>query len=152
MANVQPNRYELKSTDGSSKVTYETSTLFGQPSLSLSQGSNPARNFTGSQIRTLSTEIGTLVTVTTFMTIDAGSTSFILLIPAIGLPSAAKSVEFTTDAIITSHRGPDSFPMNGVFESYQFIPMQGEASFVIALLETELRTTLSAALARAAGQ
>jgi len=132
MPNVQPNSYVLTSTDGNTKVTYETSTFFGLPTLSLTQGGNPPRNFTGSQIRTLSTEIGTLVTVTTFMTIDTGSTSFSLLIPAIGLTSIGATVDFTTDAIVTSHSGPDSFPRSGVFERYEFIPMQGKASFLIA--------------------
>jgi hypothetical protein len=66
------------------------------------------------------------------MTIDTGSTSFNLLIPAIGLTSIGATVDFTTDAIVTSHPGPDSFPRSGVFERYEFIPVQGKASFLIA--------------------
>jgi hypothetical protein len=146
MPNIQPNTYVLTSTDGNTKITYETWSFIGQvPSLSLTQGSGPARHFTGSQVRTLSTEIGTLVSVTTLMSIDTGSTSLSLLIPAIGLPGLVGGVAFTTDAVMTRHAGPDSFPRSGVFETYEFIPMKGEASFVLALLHPVLEQLSKAA-------
>jgi hypothetical protein len=135
MANIQPNRYALQSNDGSTKVDYETTTFIGQPVLNLTQGPGPVRHFSGSQIRTLNTEIGTLVTVTTHITIDTGSTSFSVLIPAISLSAVANQKKFTTEAIVTSHSGPNSVPSSGVHETYQFIPMKGEASFVLSLLE-----------------
>ncbi len=135
MANIQPNRYVLQSQDGKTKVEYETSNLIGQPSLNLTQGPGPIRHFTGSQIRTTSTEIGTLVTVTTHMTIDTGSTSFSILIPAISLNAVSDHKSFTTDAIVTAHSGPIAIPSAGVHETYQFIPMKGEANFVLALLQ-----------------
>src|SRR6185437_637759 len=83
MANIKPNRYVLQSSDGTTKVDYETSNLIGQPVLNLTQGPGPVRHFSGSQIRALDSEIGTLVTVTTHITVDTGSTSFSVLIPAI---------------------------------------------------------------------
>jgi len=135
MANIQPNRFVLQSDDGKTKVDYETSSFIGQPTLNLTQAPGPIRHFSGSQIRTLSTEIGTLVTVTTMMTIDTGSTSFSVLIPAITLASISEQQAFTTDAIITSHTGPNSFPATGVHERYQFIPLKGEANFLISLIE-----------------
>jgi len=134
MANIQPNRYILQSIDGKTKVDYETSSSIGQPTLNLTQGPGPIRHFTGSQIRTFNTEIGTLVTVTTQVTIDTGSTSFSVLIPAISLASVSDHKTFTTEAIVTSHSGPISVPLAGVHETYQFIPMRGEASFVITLV------------------
>ncbi len=139
MASVQPNRYSLQNSDGSTKVVYETSSLIGQPTLSLTEGGAAARNFSGAQIRVLATEIGSLVSVTTRMTIDTGSTSFSVLIPAISLPSLTSRQAFTTDAIVTSHSGPDSIPSTGVHERYQFIACTGEASFVLALEETVLK-------------
>ena len=135
MASILPNRFLLQSSDGKTKVDYETISFIGQPILNLTQGPGPIRHFAGSQIRVINTEIGTLVTVTTQITIDAGSTSFSVLIPAITLTSISDNKSFATEAIITSHSGPNSVPATGVHETYQFIPMKGHADFVFALLE-----------------
>jgi len=136
MANIKPNRFVLQSSDGTTKVDYETSSFIGQPSLNLMQGpGGPIRHFAGSQIRTLNSEIGTLVTVTTQITVDTGSTSFSVLIPAISLGAISEHKTFTTEAIITHHTGPNSVPATGVHETYKFIPLEGEASFILSLLE-----------------
>ena len=135
MANIQPNRFVLHSSDGKIKVDYEATSFIGQPVLNLTQGPGPIRHFAGSQIRRLNTEIGTLVSVTTQMTVDTGSTSFSILIPAITLTAVSGHQAFTTDAIITTHSGPNSVPSTGLHEKYHFVAMQGEASFVLALLE-----------------
>ena len=135
MANIQPNRFVMQSSDGKTKVDYETTSFIGQPILNLTQGPGPIRHFSGSQVRRVDTEIGTLVTVTTHLTIDTGSTSFSVLIPAITLTSASDQKAFTTDAIVTSHTGPNSIPSAGVHETYQFTQLKGEANFVFALLE-----------------
>jgi hypothetical protein len=138
MSNIRPNRYILEAHNGFDKVVYETSSFIGQPTLTLTLGSptSPARQFSGSQIRSVDTEIGTVVTVTTHLTIDAGSTSFSILIPAITLSSISDRVAFATEAIVTSHSGPIPVPKAGVHETYQFIPMKGEASFVFTVFET----------------
>lgn len=136
MANIQPNKYTLKSSDGNTTVDYETTSFIGQPTLNLKQGpGGPIRHFAGSQIRTLNTEVGTLITVTTHLTIDTGSTSFSVLIPAITLASTTDQGSFSTDAIVTAHTGPNSIPPTGVHERYQFIPLQGTASFVLTLFQ-----------------
>ena len=135
MANIQPNRFELQSNDGKTKVDYETASFIGQPVLNLSQGPGPIRHFTGSQIRRIDTEIGTLVSVTTQMSVDIGSTSFSILIPAITLTAISEHQAFTTEAIVTHHTGPNSVPTTGVHETYQFIPMKCQAIFVIAVFE-----------------
>lgn len=138
MANIQPNRFVLWSSDGKTKVDYETSSFIGQPTLNLTQGPSPTvliRHFAGSQIRIRNTEIGTLVSVTTQVSVDTGSTSFSILIPAITLTSVSEHKTFLTEAIVTSHSGPNSVPSTGVHETYQFIPLTGEASFVLSLLE-----------------
>lgn len=146
MANIRPNRYVLESGDGTIRVDYETTSFIGQPILNLTQGpGGPIRHFAGSQIRTRNTEIGTLVTVTTRLTTDTGSTSFSVLIPAISLTAVSDNKTFATEAIITSHAGPDSVPSAGVLETYTFIPLRGEATFVLTLLEP-----VTGALAQAA--
>jgi hypothetical protein len=139
MANIAPNRFVLQSADGKTKVDYETTSFVGSPVLNLTQGPGPIRHFAGSQIRTRNTEIGTLVSVTTQMTVDTGSTSFSVLIPAITLTSVSDHKTISTEAIITRHTGPNSVPITGVHETYQFVPLSGEASFVLALVEPLLR-------------
>jgi hypothetical protein len=83
----------------------------------------------------VATEVGTLVTVTTRLTIDTGSTSFTVLIPAISLSDIADHQTLATEAIVTNHTGPNSFPFTGVHEMYQFIPLNGTASFVLTLFQ-----------------
>lgn len=135
MANIQPNRFVLQSSNGILKVDYETTSFLGQPFLNLTEGSGPTRHFSGSQIRRRDTEIGILVTVTTGMTIDRGSTSFSVLIPAITLTGISDHQTFTTEAIVTTHTGPNSVPETGVHETFQFVQMKGEARFVFAVFE-----------------
>jgi hypothetical protein len=125
----------LHSHDNKTKVDYETTSFIGPPVLNLTQGPGPIRHFSGSQIRTLNTEVGTLVTVTTHITVDTGSTSFSVLIPAISLANISDHKTFETEAIVTSHSGPNSVPSTGVHEKYQFVPMKGEANFVLSLLQ-----------------
>jgi hypothetical protein len=144
MANLQPNRFVLHSNDGKTKVDYETSSFIGQPVLNLTQGPGPIRHFSGSQIRTTNTEIGTLVSVTTQMTIDTGSTSFSVLIPAITLTGVSDHKTFSTDAIITTHTGPNSVPQTGVHETYHFVALQGEANFIVSLLASLTQTASKA--------
>jgi len=140
MANIQPNRFILHSSDNTTKVDYETTSFVGQPILNLTQGPGlgVVRHFAGSQIRRLDTEIGTLVSVTTQISVDTGSTSFSVLIPAITLTSVTNTQKFSTEAIVTTHSGPNSVPVTGVHETYKIIQLQGEASFVFALLEPVL--------------
>jgi len=109
--------------------------VYGEYSAESLRLAEPGRHFSGSQIRRANTEIGTLVSVTAQMTIDTGSTSFSVLIPAITLSSGTDQRAFSTDAIVTSHTGPNSVPSTGVHETYQFIPMKGEASMVLEVLQ-----------------
>jgi len=79
------------------------------------------------------------------MSVDTGSTSFSVLIPAISLAAVGNHETFATEAIITTHTGPNSVPSTGVHETYQFIPLKGEASFIMSLFEP-----MAGALAQAA--
>ena len=128
MAGVQPNEYTLKG--GVITFTYTTSNFLGQPFATFTEGTGPTKAFFGNAIRTVNVGIGTLVTVTTFMTIDTGGTEFSVLLPFIELADASKTQAFSTDGIVTSFKGPDSFPLTGVRDTYDFIPMKGTAKFV----------------------
>ena len=51
------------------------------------------------------------------------------------LPAIGKTQAFSTDGIVTLFKGPDSFPLTGVRESYEFIPMSGTARRVLFAFE-----------------
>ena len=87
--------------------------------------------FEGDQIRTVATEIGTLVTVTIRMTIDSGSTSFTLLVPTVHL-SSSNHATLHTEGITTIHRFSIVPAFNqGQTELYTVTPLTGTASFVV---------------------
>lgn len=62
------------------------------------------RMFKGDEIRTVQTEIGTLVSVTISIGVDTGSTSFTLLVPTVNLPGPNSRANITTEGITTIHR------------------------------------------------
>jgi hypothetical protein len=70
-----------------------------------------------------------------------------VLIPAISLTTISEHKTLAPEAIVTSHSGPNSVPSTGVHETYQFIPLKGDASFALALLEP-----VAGALAKAANK
>lgn len=125
---VQPNQYTLKG--GNITVTYSTTSFLGKPILSYNDGTT-TKDFFGSAIDVQNVGIGTLVTVTTFLTIDAGGTEFSVLLPNIELPDNSATQQFETDGIITDFKGPDSFPRTGVSQTYDFICMEGTARHVV---------------------
>ena len=132
MPNVQPNEYTLKGENIT--FTFVKHNFLGQPFAQYSDGTQ-TRDYFGSAVRVLETGIGTLVTVTTFMTIDTGGTEFSVLLPVIELTGPNSAQSFSTDGIITHYKGPDSFPLTGVRERYEFIPMQGTAREIFPILE-----------------
>jgi hypothetical protein len=96
-----PNLYNV--SGGGIHVVYSTSGIDGKPHLSY-HDSFRSLNFTGDQIRTVSVgDLGTIVSVTVFMTVDTGSTSFSLIVPPVNL-GGNFSVPISTDGITTAHR------------------------------------------------
>ena len=83
-------------------LTYSTSSIDGKPRF---QYHDPFQTlqFSGDQIRTLESEIGTLVTVTIRLTPDFGSTSFTLLVPQVKLDQSNET-RITTFGVTTLHR------------------------------------------------
>src|SRR5207237_1013212 len=81
-------------------VTYSTTSLVENPQFHY-QDTHGVQNFEGDAIRTVESEIGTLVTVTIApRTIDSGSTSFTLLVPHVNLDQA-NQVPIRTEGITT---------------------------------------------------
>jgi hypothetical protein len=122
-----PNLFELAG-DGIS-VSYSTTSFGGKPVLSYHDAFQ-SKSFVGDQIRTVETEIGTLVTVTIFLTVDSGSTTFTILIPAVNLRTS-DSVQISTFGITTLHRFSIIGPPQGQTESYTTHRLSGTASFVV---------------------
>ena len=100
MANTQ-YQYVLEAQD--LKITYLVSGFQGLPYLTY-QDSAQTLSFKGTEIRAAETEIGSLVTVTLKLTVDAGSTSFSVLIPAITLADTQAEETFKTVGVLTVHK------------------------------------------------
>jgi hypothetical protein len=122
-----PNLFEL-SGDGI-HVTYSASSFDGQPRFSY-QDANQSKQFSGDQIRAEKTVIGTLVSVTIFQTIDAGSTTFTVLIPTVNL-RASDSANITTYGVTTLHKFSIIGAPQGQTEFYAAHALGGVALWVV---------------------
>ena len=120
-----PNHYALAG-DGI-HITYSTTTFSGQPSFTY-QDSNQNKTFTGTQIQSVDTEAGTLVSVPIFVTIDSGSTSFSVLIPRVNLGNV-DTINITTFGITALHRFGIPAPQ-GQLDFYTTHQLQGTASLL----------------------
>src|SRR5262252_1258239 len=96
-----PNLYQLSGDH--LHVTYSTTSISGQPQLSYKDNTRML-SFTGNQIRETKTEMGTLVSVTIRMTVDTGSTTFTLLVPAVKLVGPSPTAQIHTYGITTTHK------------------------------------------------
>jgi hypothetical protein len=124
-ATQSPNLYQLSGKH--LNITYSTSGIDGKPHFSY-QDLQQTLNFTGDQIRSVETEIGTLVTVTIRMTVDTGGTSFSLLLPRVNIPGE-QSVPIQTIGITTLHRF-SVLPINGQLDFYTVTNLHGSAARV----------------------
>jgi len=125
---VQPTVWNLSNTATGLQVSYSVA----GPQLHYHQGS-VIQDFTGKDIRVAEVpDLGTLVSVTTHMTIDSGSTTFTLLLPRLNLPAPPAlpaAVPVTTDGITTLHRFSTVLALqHGQQEFYTVTPLQGTAS------------------------
>ncbi len=127
----EPNQFVLQGVAPKYRnvsIIYSTTSLTGKPLLSYTDWKDAHKNFTGDQIRTQKTEIGTMVTVTSLMTIDSGGKELTILVPAIKLGDSAQ--KFKTIAILTTYYGPMIRPTKRVLQSYEVIDLKGTAARV----------------------
>jgi hypothetical protein len=111
------------------RITYATTSFDGRPRFDY-QDATQMHSFEDDQIRATTTEIGLLVTVTLFRSIDRGSTTFTLLVPTVNLGSAQQA-PIDTLGITTIHRFSSVPALNqGQTELYRVTPLTGTASFV----------------------
>jgi hypothetical protein len=115
---VSPNQYSL--SGGGMHIRYSNLALVGPaggPHL-IYQDSQRALTFSGKDLHTVSVdELGDVVSVLLFNTIDTGSTTLSVLLPAVNIVSQGpvSSVPVTTEAIVTTHSGPFSPPLSPPF-------------------------------------
>jgi hypothetical protein len=122
-----PNLYQLHAAQ--LHITYSTTSFDGKPRFGY-QDTSQTLTFEGDQIRTSTTEIGTLVSVTLVSTIDHGSTTFTLVVPAVNLPSSNEA-PIHTEGITTIHRFSVAPAFNqGQTELYTITRLTGTASLV----------------------
>ncbi|MEH2280527.1 MAG: hypothetical protein V7K90_04155 [Nostoc sp.] len=123
-----PNLYQLQGKNVS--ITYSTTSFTGKP-LFTYKDKQQTLNFTGNEdIRSVETEIGTLVTVTIRKTVDTGNTSFTLLLPRINLGNS-NSAPLETKGITTTNRFSAIPKFNqGQRQTYTTIHLTGTAEAV----------------------
>lgn len=108
-------------------VTYATTGVDGKPHVTY-QDASRTLSFVGDEVRTLSSEIGDLVSVSIHRTVDTGSTSFTLLVPHVNLGQAT-SAPIKTERITTIHRFSVVSARNqGQTELYSVVALTGTAS------------------------
>jgi hypothetical protein len=126
---VAANMFSL--SGGGLHVSYSTSGIDGKPHFSYQ---DPVRSlsFSGDEIRKVECDLGTVVSVTIMRTIDAGSTSFSLLVPRVNLPAPFSNVAIRTDGITTHHAFSIIPAFNqGQRDFYEVTPLHGTASNVV---------------------
>ena len=128
MDTIKPNTYQLAGDH--LHVSYSTTSFEGKPHLTY-QDANQTLSFRGDEIRTATTEIGTLVSVSIRRTVDTGSTTFTVLLPDVGL-DGTNSAAITTQGITTIHRFSVIPAFNhGQKELYSYVALRGTARFLV---------------------
>jgi len=123
-----PNLYQFQGKNVS--ITYSTTSFIGKPLLTY-KDKQQTLNFTGNeQIRSVETEIGTLVSVTIRKTVDTGNTVFTLLLPRVNLGNS-NSAPVETKGITTTNLFSVIPKFNqGQRQTYTTIPLTGTAQSV----------------------
>jgi hypothetical protein len=123
-----PNLYELQG--GKVRITYSTSSISGQPQLDFRQG-RKTLHFSGTDIETARTPIGTLVTVTIEQTPDLKRVTFSLLLPDVSLQQSGK-VNIKAIGIFTATKTSIAGPklVKGALQTYKVENLSGTAKAV----------------------
>lgn len=132
----QPNEYAL-TTGKETFITYSTSSKDGIPLLDYKTSSSDERHFSGDEIDTMQTDIGTLLTVI----IDKANPDFegeevklSLLIPIVTLLPGNNEKSIETLAILTTEYESGKLIVGagkvGQLQTYKVLPLKGTASLV----------------------
>ncbi len=122
-----PNTYTVQG--GGFKINYATSGFDGKPHFSF-MAHGQSLNLSGDEIRTTSTDLGTLVSVTTKTTVDSGYTTFTLIVPHVNWGTSFPA-RISSQGIITRHKtGMQPGLRLGQTASNSAVCLQGTASWI----------------------
>jgi hypothetical protein len=125
---VPANMFSL--AGGGLHVSYSTTSIDGKPRFTYQ---DPIRtlSFQGDDIRKVECDLGTVVSVTIVRTVDAGSTTFSLLVPRVVLSAPFSNVSIHTDGVTTHHAFSIIPALNqGQRDFYEVTKLNGTASNV----------------------
>src|SRR5262245_36565408 len=135
-----PNMFSLSGRD--LHITYATSSRDGRPQFTY-QDHTRTLHFSGDEIRSVQTDLGRVVSVSIRPTIDAGSTTFSLLVPRITLVGEA-AVPVQTVGITTLHKFSIIPTLNqGQMDFYTVTRLTGFASLVLFPVRPEVVTEVA---------
>ncbi len=126
---AQANLVEL--SDGDISISYTPLGFAGAAQLNYRRGEQ-SLVFRGPDVRTLSTEIGALVTVDLDFVPDLETVTFSLLVPAVNLRDGEASAPVETVGLLTSARTSFGGPalVRGQLKTYQALALTGTAQLV----------------------
>jgi hypothetical protein len=125
---VTPNTFQLSGHH--LHVTYSSTSIDGKPTLTYQDAHN-GKSFRGDEIRTVECDLGTLVSVTLRMTVDAGSTSFSVLIPRMRI-NQNEHAAVHTECLTTVHRFSIAPQLqHGQLDTYSAVALAGTAQFLV---------------------
>ena len=120
------NLFELQCDD--TQVTYSTSSIAGKQQLHY-VGPEGDLNFSGDEIQTLASALGTEVTVTLESVPDLHTITFTLLLPSFKLDAGGESA-FETIAVKTTNHTTIAGPPIGPAQTYEPVALHGVAKSV----------------------
>ena len=124
---IIPNQYDLRGQ--AVRISYSTSSIAGPPQLSFTKG-RQTLNFSGNDIVSIETNIGTLINVTIARVPDKDFTSFSFLLPSVELSGTSGKQAFQTIGVITIHKTFLAGPPKGVRQKYKVVALRGTAQRV----------------------
>jgi hypothetical protein len=129
MPTVTPNLYHLSGHH--LHVTYSPAGIDGRPTMTY-QDAHQSKSFKGEDIRTVESDLGTLVSVTLRMTPDVGSTTLSVIIPRIRI-TPVSIAHVRTECITTVHSTPFAPPQSiqGQLDTYTVTSLHGTAQAVV---------------------
>ncbi|MBR8836217.1 MAG: hypothetical protein DSM106950_19910 [Stigonema ocellatum SAG 48.90 = DSM 106950] len=128
----QPNEFDLKGEHTEIKYTV----ISGVPQLDY-KNQDISSSFSGQEIQTLTTDIGTLITVTistpNSSQLVGNTVKLSLLLPIVNLLVTGGEVPIQTNAIVTTQKTTRSFgiPLFGQIQNYQTLVLNGTARLVL---------------------
>jgi hypothetical protein len=125
---VEPNVYELSGDD--TQITYATTSAEGKPTFSYS-GPKGEHSYSGDEIQTLDSSLGTEVTVTIEDIADLHVIALTLLIPEMWI-APDSGMEVRTIAIFATKEEPITAPVGlpAAREQYGVVTLDGEGKLV----------------------